>query len=113
MILEVARGGLADKAGLRRGDVIVRLNAVIVNDVLDFDQRIASTPIGETVNLDVWRILGSNVDAFTIKVALPSAGQVEPVLKSRERQALRLEEAGEILRKYEETAKAAIEKINR
>lgn len=113
MISEVARGGLAELAGLRRGDVIVRVNSEIVGDVGDFDRKLAGAASAETVTLDVWRILGPAVDTFTIKVALPAGSHAEPILRSIEKRALQQQTAGEIMRQYNETARAAIDKINR
>ena len=112
MISEVAKDGLADKAGLWRGDVIVRFNGEIVTDVLDLDRRVANTVKGETVKLDIWRILGPSVDTFTIAVTLPSAGQAEPIFRSVEKRALPVKEAREIMKQYDETARAAIKKMN-
>jgi hypothetical protein len=112
MISEVARGSLAEELGLRRGDVIVRLDGRIVQDVQDFDQRIAKAEAGKTVNIDVWRILGSTVDTFTIRVTLPTTGQAQPILRSRKQQALLRDEAARIMKQYDETARDAIEKMN-
>lgn len=113
MISEVARGGVAEQAGLRRGDVILRIDSKIIGDVGHFDRMLASAAAGEIVNLDVWRIRGRGVDAFTVKVALPAGGRAQPILRSIENRTLKLEAARQEIDRYNETARAAIEKMGR
>lgn len=111
MISEVARGGVADRAGLRRGDVVVRLNSKIVSNDADFEQRLDNMDPGGSANLDVWRVLQSDVETFTIVILLPSQGQTESVTKSIDKRVLEIQEASELMKKYDDIAKATIKQI--
>ncbi len=51
----VYKGGAADKAGLRTGDVVLAVNGHEVNDPKGLRFRIATLPVGDTVALRVWR----------------------------------------------------------
>ena len=51
----VYKGGAADKAGLRTGDVVMAVNGHEVNDPKGLRFRIATLPIGDMVVLRVWR----------------------------------------------------------
>ena len=54
-LTDVFPGGPADRAGLRRGDVVLKVEGreVFDNEALRF--RIATQPLGQTVRLTVWR----------------------------------------------------------
>ena len=45
----------AERAGLKRGDVILALNGNVVSDPNNFRNEIAGTPPGQTVTLRIWR----------------------------------------------------------
>jgi serine protease Do len=55
LVAEVVAGGPADKAGIRRGDVIVSLNGMPVESANDFRNRIATTPVGQRVQIGILR----------------------------------------------------------
>jgi len=55
VIGEVEQGGPADKAGLKGGDVVVKLNGIPVQDYMDFRVAIANTPPGTEVELEIFR----------------------------------------------------------
>ena len=55
LVMSVAPGEPAERAGLRPGDVILELNGERVEDPNSFRNRIASTPPGSTVKLSVAR----------------------------------------------------------
>lgn len=55
VIAETQRGGPADKAGLRSGDIVTALNGNPVSDANAFRNRIASTNPGTEVTLSVVR----------------------------------------------------------
>ena len=55
VVYEVQGGSAADRAGLRRGDVITALNGTPVNEPNSFRNQIASTPPGSEVTLTVKR----------------------------------------------------------
>ena len=55
IVSQVQRGSAADRAGLKRGDVILALNGNVVSDPNSFRNDIAGTPPGRTVTLRIWR----------------------------------------------------------
>ncbi len=54
-LTDVFPGGPADKAGLRRGDVVLRVEGREVTDNEALRFRIATQPVGQTVRLTLWR----------------------------------------------------------
>jgi serine protease Do len=55
LIADVMKGSPAEKAGVRRGDVVVAFNGTDVKEVTDLTRRVASTPIGSQAKLTVIR----------------------------------------------------------
>jgi serine protease Do len=55
LIGDVSPNTPASKAGLQKGDVIVKLNGQAVSDYVDLRLRISQMAPGTSVNLDVWR----------------------------------------------------------
>ncbi|MDB5049526.1 MAG: protease Do [Fibrobacteres bacterium] len=55
LVGDVVAGGPADKAGLKRGDVVLKLQGQDVRDANDLMNRIALIPPGSTVDLTVFR----------------------------------------------------------
>ena len=55
IISQVDAGGAAERAGLKRGDVILALNGNTVTDPNTFRNNIASTPPGSTVTIRILR----------------------------------------------------------
>jgi Do/DeqQ family serine protease len=55
VVYQVQGGSGADRAGLRRGDVITALNGTAVSDPNTFRNQIASTPPGSEITLSVKR----------------------------------------------------------
>ena len=53
LIRDVAAQGIADRAGLARGDVILSVNERVVMDAEEFRTRIAQTPPGTDLRLEV------------------------------------------------------------
>jgi serine protease Do len=66
LVQDVARGGPADKAGLKPGDVIRKFNGRPVNDSSDLLAMAANTDPGTPVTLDILR----NGQERTVKVTL-------------------------------------------
>jgi S1-C subfamily serine protease len=61
----ISDGGPADRAGLKRGDVLQALNGDVLEDVADFYRRLwASGPAGTAVKLRMER----DSDAFDVTV---------------------------------------------
>ncbi|MCH8237800.1 MAG: Do family serine endopeptidase [Proteobacteria bacterium] len=65
----VYKGGAADKAGLRTGDVVLAVNGHEVNDPKGLRFRIATLPIGDMVVLRVWR--RNATQALKLLLSLP------------------------------------------
>ena len=55
IVSQVQPGSAAERAGLKRGDVILALNGNVVSDSNSFRNEIAETPPGRTVTLKIWR----------------------------------------------------------
>lgn len=55
LVTDVATGGAADKAGLKRGDVLLRLNNKAVADTAELRTRIYDNDPDSSMTLDVWR----------------------------------------------------------
>jgi serine protease Do len=55
LVVDVAAGGPADRAGLRRGDVILEVGRQPVTDAQTFGQALAAVPPGETALLYLHR----------------------------------------------------------
>lgn len=55
LVADVIKGGPAEKAGVRPGDVVVEFNGVKIKEVPDLQRRVANVTPGETVKLTVVR----------------------------------------------------------
>lgn len=66
LVEEVVRGGPADKAGLRHGDVVVKLEGRVVEDTRDLIDRVSAMAPGHTARLELIR----NGEAIEIGVKL-------------------------------------------
>ncbi len=55
LVGDVVQGSPAEKAGLKRGDVIIKYNGNQVNDPAQLKNMTASTPVGKEVLLDIVR----------------------------------------------------------
>jgi serine protease Do len=55
IVSQVQIGSAAERAGLKRGDVILALNGNVVSDPNSFRNEIAGTPPGRTITLRIWR----------------------------------------------------------
>lgn len=65
-ISSVQTGSPADKAGLKKGDVIISYNGQELQGARQFRRMVRETPPGRTVNLSVWRDGGSH--PFSVKI---------------------------------------------
>lgn len=77
VVYEVQPGGAADRAGLRKGDVITALNGTSINDPNSFRNLIAASPPGSEVTLTIKRggseqQVRATLDEFTPQAERPS-----------------------------------------
>jgi serine protease Do len=71
LIAAVERGGPADKAGIKPGDVVLRYNGKPLEDENMLPRLVAATKPGETATLDLWR-KGSREEVKVTTAELPS-----------------------------------------
>ncbi|MCW0234531.1 MAG: Do family serine endopeptidase [Ferrovibrio sp.] len=74
LVGEVYRGGPADRAGLRTGDVVLAIDGREVNDPQALRFRIATRKLGETAAVDVQR----RDQRVTLRIALQDAPETPP-----------------------------------
>ncbi|MEW6668175.1 MAG: DegQ family serine endoprotease [Thermodesulfobacteriota bacterium] len=55
LVADVTPGGPADKSGIKRGDVIVTFDGREIKEMNDLPMIVASTAVGKTVLVEVWR----------------------------------------------------------
>src|SRR5690606_4972071 len=55
MVSNVERGGPADAAGVRSGDVITRFNGRDINQMSDLPRIVVETKPGTRASMEVWR----------------------------------------------------------
>ena len=55
LVSEVVPGSPAEKAGIEQGDVIMEFDGKAVADSQDLPRMVASTPVGKSVNIKLWR----------------------------------------------------------
>jgi len=55
LVADVPKGGPAEKAGIKRGDVILSFDGKPIKDSHDLPFIVASTPVGKTVDVEVLR----------------------------------------------------------
>jgi len=81
----VVPGGPADKAGIKRGDVILGFNGKEIKESSQLPYLVGSTPVGQVVKVDVIRT--GEKQSFEVKIAelkegkmAQAVGQEKPVL---------------------------------
>ena len=55
LVTDVVDGSPAQKAGIKRGDVVLKLNGVAVRDNRELSRRIAALQVGQTARFTIWR----------------------------------------------------------
>jgi serine protease Do len=83
LIADVAKDGPADKAGLKRGDVVIAYKGIEMPDSRTFLNRAAASPIGEKVPLTILRDGAKKEIAVTIGSMQQSAKALASSLKDR------------------------------
>jgi serine protease Do len=67
IVTDVIAGSPAEKAGIRRGDVVLKINGAAVKDNRDLSRRIAALQAGQTATFTIWR------DSKTITISVTVA----------------------------------------
>ena len=67
LVADVVPGGPADKAGIKRGDVIIGFNGKEVKESSQLPYLVGSTPVGQVVKVDVIR--KGEKKSFEVKIA--------------------------------------------
>jgi serine protease Do len=55
LVADLMKGGPAEKAGIRRGDLIISLEGAAVESANDFRNRIAASRVGKKLEIGLWR----------------------------------------------------------
>jgi len=66
LVVDVVKGGPAEKAGLKKNDVVIGYRGRDISDSSTFRNEVASTPIGQEAKVAVFR--GGKKEEFTVKV---------------------------------------------
>ena len=66
LIMDVVKGGPAEKAGLKKNDVVITYQGEDISDSSTFRNEVAATPIGQEAKITVLR--GGKKEEFTVKV---------------------------------------------
>ena len=95
IVSNVRQGSSADKAGVKRGDVITAINGDKIDDGNVLRNKVASTPPGTEIKLTVLRdgspiTLTATLDEFDLESAGPRNQQQEPSGPSVEKQSGKL-----------------------
>ena len=88
LVAAVEDGSPAAAAGLQRGDVILQWGDTAIESVNDLPRAVAFTPVGKTLDIDIWRekdaeILSVTTAAQPEREALAAAGKPAPSNEER------------------------------
>ena len=80
LVADVTPGSPADKADIRRGDVIIEYNGKKIEEMNELPRLVANTPVGKSVPIKIWR--NGKIKQLTVKV-----GELEEKVAKGERYA--------------------------
>ncbi len=66
-VIDVLEGGASDRAGMRRGDLIIRINKLNFNDVNEADKILRQAKVGSVITYDILR--ANRVMTLQVEVA--------------------------------------------
>ena len=78
LIADVTRGGPAEKAGIKRGDVIISYQGKDISNASALRNEVATSPVGKAVGLTLWRngkevqailTIGNKEDAIRMRIS--------------------------------------------
>ena len=78
LVADVTADGPAEKAGLKRGDVIVSFDGKEIKETHDLPYIVGSTPVGKTVKVEVIR--KGREKTFNVKLGVLKEGKETPVV---------------------------------
>ena len=98
LVTSVIPGSPAEKAGIRRGDVILKINGDVVKDNKELARRIGALKVGETASFTLWR----DGTTMTVKVV---AGKREAAVAQGPGQGYQLTSLGLALQSITDTVR--------
>ncbi len=91
LVADVAKGGPAEKAGIKRGDVIASFNGKQIDEMNDLPFIVGSTPVGTKVDVDVIR--NGRKKTFKVKIGeLKEQKEPEEAAKAKPELGMMVEE---------------------
>jgi serine protease Do len=101
LVADVSSGGPAEKAGIRRGDVIITFDGKQVKESADLPYIVGSTPVGKTVVVEVIR--RGQKKAFQVKIGeLKEESEAEAPPEAKPRLGMTVEQiTPEIAKTYQ------------
>jgi hypothetical protein len=83
IITNIYEGGPSDKAGLKRGDVIVEIDSIKVNNLDELQREISVKFVGETLEIKVFREGTQKIFKVTLEEPPAKIGftEIEPLLQ--------------------------------
>lgn len=98
LVTSIIPGSPAEKAGIRRGDVILKINGDVVKDNKELARRIGALKVGETASFTLWR----DGTTMTVKVV---AGKREAAVAQGPGQGYQLTSLGLALQSITDTVR--------
>lgn len=80
LVADIVRGGPAEEAGIKRGDVIISFDGKQIEQMKDLPYIVASTPVGKVVTVEVMR--QGRPEKFEVKI-LEMKEKTEPPVLSK------------------------------
>jgi len=84
LVSQVFKDGPAQKAGIEQGDIILKFDEKEIDDSRDLPRIVASTPVGETVAIKVFR----NGEVLALQATLGEMGEKTETAKTSTRKSL-------------------------
>lgn len=69
-VVEISKGGSAEKAGLIAGDIITKINGIEISDINQMKEKVNSIRVGKTVSVTYMRAMDGEYVETTVEVTL-------------------------------------------